>query len=329
MPDFNLTAVSILLLEILFVSCTIMALFRLRERISLGPLYLLVGTNQYLSVVLAAAVYVIIAPGITVSPGSSVLFPASLFAILLVYLRTDIPTARALIFGIVIANIVLTALLWFTSYQLTHSGSASFVGVPIELFQVSPGVFLAGTLLLLADFLLVAIIYELATLRLAWMPQSGRILLTLLSVLVFDAVVFSSVLTFGTGGFMEILRGQLAGKTIAGVSYSVLLAAYLRWVEPRDEKFHDDAIRDVFYIFTYRERYRQLRAQLQVAEAANLAKSRFLANMSHELRTPLNAIIGFSEVLKMGGLGGKADESTVEYAGLIHTSGNHLLELIS
>jgi len=72
-----------------------------------------------------------------------------------------------------------------------------------------------------------------------------------------------------------------------------------------------------------------LRHARDVAEEASRSKSDFLANMSHELRTPLNAIIGFSEVLKMGGLGGKADESTIEYAGLIHTSGNHLLDLIS
>jgi two-component system cell cycle sensor histidine kinase PleC len=51
------------------------------------------------------------------------------------------------------------------------------------------------------------------------------------------------------------------------------------------------------------------------AEAANRAKSQFLANMSHELRTPLNAILG--------------DERNVEYAGLIHSSGKHLLALIN
>jgi len=65
------------------------------------------------------------------------------------------------------------------------------------------------------------------------------------------------------------------------------------------------------------------------AEAANLAKSRFLAQMSHELRTPLNAILGFSEVMKNQLLGQHAVTAYGEYAGDIHDSGQHLLNLIN
>ena len=64
------------------------------------------------------------------------------------------------------------------------------------------------------------------------------------------------------------------------------------------------------------------------AEAANRAKSQFLANMSHELRTPLNAILGFSEIISSR-IFAKDEERTVEYAGLIHSSGKHLLALIN
>ena len=65
------------------------------------------------------------------------------------------------------------------------------------------------------------------------------------------------------------------------------------------------------------------------AEAANVAKSRFLATMSHELRTPLNAILGFSEVMKCELLGPMQNENYKEYAGNIHESGRHLLQLIN
>lgn len=65
------------------------------------------------------------------------------------------------------------------------------------------------------------------------------------------------------------------------------------------------------------------------AEEANLAKSRFLATMSHELRTPLNAILGFSEVMKNEVFGTHVAPSYKEYAGDIHDSGMHLLNLIN
>ena len=65
------------------------------------------------------------------------------------------------------------------------------------------------------------------------------------------------------------------------------------------------------------------------AEAANLAKSRFLAQMSHELRTPLNAVLGFSEVMKSEILGPHSVPTYKEYAGDIHDSGEHLLNLIN
>jgi two-component system, cell cycle sensor histidine kinase PleC len=65
------------------------------------------------------------------------------------------------------------------------------------------------------------------------------------------------------------------------------------------------------------------------AETANIAKSRFLAQMSHELRTPLNAILGFSEVMKGEIFGPHAVPLYKDYAGDIHSSGVHLLNLIN
>ena len=65
----------------------------------------------------------------------------------------------------------------------------------------------------------------------------------------------------------------------------------------------------------------------RVAEDASTAKSRFLATIGHELRTPLNAVVGFSEMMTSG-IGGDLSPTHKEYAGLIHQSGKHLLEVV-
>ncbi len=71
------------------------------------------------------------------------------------------------------------------------------------------------------------------------------------------------------------------------------------------------------------------RRALEAAEAGSHAKSQFLAHMSHELRTPLNAILGFSDLLR-GMDERRFDAAKVrDYAGDIHKSGRHLLDLIN
>jgi PAS domain S-box-containing protein len=72
-----------------------------------------------------------------------------------------------------------------------------------------------------------------------------------------------------------------------------------------------------------------LRQAQEEAEKASRAKSQFLANMSHELRTPLNAILGFSALLRDDATG-RLDEATrLRFLNQIHSSGQHLLELIN
>ncbi len=69
----------------------------------------------------------------------------------------------------------------------------------------------------------------------------------------------------------------------------------------------------------------RLRSSQARAESASRLKSEFLASMSHELRTPLNGIIGYADYLRETA----QDDTSREFAGIIHKSGHHLLTLLN
>ena len=327
--EYPITTVLLLAAELVFVASALFVIFRLRDRLGLGPLFLLLGANQIMSELLATSVYFRLSPTVAISPGSVILFPLALVAVLLVYLCEDIPKTRTLIFSIVLINVGGTIVLWLTYFQMKVLDLHNALGIPAGLFSVNVRLFLVGTVVLLIDFFLLVIFFQFLERRFSWLPQSVRVVSSLVLILILDSVLFTVGSFYGEPGFSAILTGQLEGKVVAGILFGILLSIYLRLfesdphaMERRTESLH------VLSILTYQERYEIVREKLQEAREANVAKSRFLAHMSHELRTPLNAIIGFTKLLITPKAVSEREKREL-YLERVHDNAGHLLLLIN
>jgi len=154
---------------------------------------------------------------------------------------------------------------------------------------------------------------------------------SMLAASVPSAVYAATMPVAGVVAMHYLLRGSpqdlvLAGLTVGAETYFVMVAnrLHISALSALEARAQLDGL-----VGELEESKAKSDEAARRAEAANLAKSRFLAQMSHELRTPLNAVLGFSEVMKSEVLGPHTVPTYREYAGDIHASGQHLLNLIS
>lgn len=256
--------IGLLAVELLIYSTGMLLLFRLRRRMGLGLFFTALGSLHFLETYLAASLYVQILPGMTLSPGSVILFSGKFFFILLLYIREDALVARQPIYGLLFGNVLTACLVVVLSRHVVVAASGS--AVDVHLLDQLGALMLWGSALLFVDCLLVILLYERLS-RIAWLTLPLRLWLAAVAVLVFDQIGFFTVLHLVYDAPWSAGWGGLVGKVMAAACYALLLSAYLRWLD-RDEDADGDAenprLRDVFQALTYRQRYEALRTQAEV-----------------------------------------------------------------
>jgi len=253
MEAINYNQILILISQCIIVSILLLSVFRLRGKMGLYLLFTTLGLFQYLQVFLASTIYYEIAKGIFVSPGSTVLFAGSLFAVLIVYIKEDAMETRKIIYALLIANVLMSVLLYMFSWNLGFSELYNPFNVSTGFFEYNAWVLFVGTLTMFLDAILVIVLFEFISKYIRQLFL--RILFTMLIVLSFDATVFSVGVFVLKDNFTQLLLSGLIAKISVGFIYSTLFYIYLRFFDKESQTATMPSFRDVFYSLSYRQKY--------------------------------------------------------------------------
>lgn len=258
MPASVAQQLVLMLVQGIFVGALLVASFRLRRTFGLALVYIVFGVIFQYANLLAGSVYIPLSSWLVVSPGSVVLFPAVLFLVLFVYLSEDAVEARKLIYGVAIANVVFLPLGLLVDVQLQSPQAINPFHIAPDLFGVQPRIVASSAVVLFLDTLLVCLLYE-------WISRYTRsifvrVWVSLTLTLYFDSVAFATAAFAGSSAYVDIMLSQLAGKTVAALVYSIVLATYLRYFNVTDSVVAGEgrALGEMFRLLTYRQRYEEL-----------------------------------------------------------------------
>lgn len=304
----SIRQIALLLLEASVVSFLLLVFFRLRDRFGLALLCVTLGAFQHLQTELAATLFVEVLPGIVVSPGSTVLFMATLFATLLVYIRDDAIQARSVIVGIVVANVTLTLVMLLADLHVGSSQAVIIQGVTMQVLTAHLGPLIIGTVMLGVDVVLIIVLYEFFF-RLFQRSLFSRIAMSMICIAVIDTVVFVSASFYGQPELAQIIISGVIGKVFIGIYYSLIMTVYLRLFRPaaattnaRNDRYHD-----IFHILTYRQRYELLKDELSRDSMTGLFNRHFFdenlrleieraARLGHRLSLVLLDLDNFKQI---------------------------------
>ncbi|MBL0683237.1 sensor histidine kinase [Aquimarina mytili] len=265
MDTINFYQISVFLFQGLIVASLILLLFRLRTIMGLGLLFTSLGLFQFIQVFLASTLYFEISEYLVVSPGSSILFSATLFAVLLIYIKEDAITARKLIYAVVAANIILCFLL--LSFRLNIEGAYSYnpFDISTEFFYTNVTVLFVGTAILFIDSILIIFIFEFISKHITNLFL--RILITMILVLSFDAISFSLGAFWYFEDIQRVLYSGLVSKVCIAIFYSLIFTIYLKFLEKETYQTNYLSFKDIYHSLTYKQKFEVAEKAIQLTES--------------------------------------------------------------
>lgn len=254
---------ALLTLEALVLGLVFVTLARRGGRWALVSLAAAVGVTQHLQVLLAATLYVEVLPGVFASPGSAVLYASTLFACLLAWREHGLEGTRALIYGLMLANVGVAVLGVTTVLHLRLGGATNILEVSDAVFVSGARVMLVGTGLLFIDMVLVVAAWE-GLWRLEGRGRLGlwlRVVGAMVAVQAFDTVVFvGAALPWGPGTAELMIDGIIA-KSLMCLVYGGVVALARQREAAAVHSARPMKLSELIIGLFFRQRYQELREQ--------------------------------------------------------------------
>ncbi|WP_343328301.1 PAS domain-containing protein [Polaribacter staleyi] len=273
----NYNQIAILFLQGTIVASVILLLFRLRRQLGIGVMYACLGLFQFVQVFLYSTVYVSVTSDFNVPPGSAVFFTATLFVLLMVYIKEDTSETKKIIYALFIVNIVMAILLQTLNWHFGNSTINGPIDLPTTFFEVSPWELFIGTITLFLDAFLIIILFEYISRKVRFLFL--QIFLTMLIVVSFDTLFFVTVAFWNLENLKSIIISGLISKGVFTLFYSGLLYFYLRFFDSSEPLTHIFNIKDVFQPLTYKQKFESV--EKEIKEAAEM--HRILTEHSNDL----------------------------------------------
>lgn len=248
--------------EFLLVASSILFLFKLRNKIGLAPLYIFLGAVQYVQAVYGSGNDVVVFREIIIHPRSVIVFCSIFFAVLLIYIKEGVVSARTLIIGIVISNFLLLGLFGIANLQQSASvlSNTSFIE---PAFNIKYKFVIPGTIILLFDFFILIIFYQFLVSKLKKLHFFLVLFISLSTILFFDSIVFNLILNYHKITFKTILLSHILSKTFLALIFSITLYIYLKYIDKAEEQtsFIANQSKGIFSIIKYQKKYINLKQE--------------------------------------------------------------------
>ncbi len=277
-PDFIPNLIRLGFMALLLAACIVIAA-RFRRFWGITPIAVLAGLLQVLQTALALGLSIQVFPGVAVSPGSVAIFPATLFAILLVYVLEDELEASRLIYGVVLSNMALALLIFIAQPLFASPGATHRLGFDGPAVAALPRIVITGAALFAVDAFILIRAFEWFGERISRNVMARAQFAMGLSV-AFDACAFSFVAFGARPRFGTILLIDLVGKVIAASFYSLAFVFLLPWSRVSGESGAILRVSASSDPLTYKDRFHDLQ-KVAVRDALTGVFNR--AYFDHEL----------------------------------------------